>query len=165
MSLLVISTVSCLLECIVPSFIKYATSRFYTRSSEQDKEIRNNLINLQQEMVGISLLDEFSKYAKLQRKYDKLENELKEKANERQSFRMRVEMSITYSFRILNGLLILILLYLYRSNPVIILPKGVLWPLQSFLSWPSYHEDSISLVMWLLITRLVVSMYKKNDIT
>ncbi|XP_017881974.1 tail-anchored protein insertion receptor WRB-like [Ceratina calcarata] len=164
MSLLIISTVSCLLEYIVPSFVKYATSRFYTRS-KQDVELRNDLINVKQEMGGVSILDEFSKYAKLQRRYNKLENELKEKANERQWFRMKVEAYITYSFRILNGILILILLYLYGNKPVIILPKGILWPLQSLLSWPCYHEDSISLVMWLVIARLVVVMYKKNDIT
>lgn len=30
-------------------------------------------------MIGISIVDEFSKYAKLQRKYNKLESTLKEK--------------------------------------------------------------------------------------
>ncbi|KOC63958.1 hypothetical protein WH47_01273 [Habropoda laboriosa] len=88
-------------------------------------------------MVGISIVDEFSKYAKLQRKYNKLESVLKEKV------------------------LMLILSYLYNNKPVIILPKGILWPIQSLLSWPCYHEDSISLIMWLIIAKLVVSMCKK----
>lgn len=42
-------------------------------------ELRNDLINLKQEMIGISIVDEFSKYAKLQRKCNKLESTLKEK--------------------------------------------------------------------------------------
>lgn len=58
----------------------------------------------------------------------------------------------------------LILLYLYRNKPVIILPKGMLWPIHSLLSWPCYHEDSISLIMWLIIARLVVATCKRNDI-
>lgn len=52
------------------------------------------------------------------------------------------------------------LLYLYRNKPVIILPKGILWPIQNLLSWPCYHEDSISLIMWLIIARLVVATCK-----
>lgn len=42
-------------------------------------ELRNDLVHLKQEMTGISIVDEFSKYAKLQRKYNKLESTLKEK--------------------------------------------------------------------------------------
>lgn len=54
------------------------TSRLYT-VNKHDIELRNDLINLKQEMIGISMVDEFSKYAKLQRKYKKLESTLKEK--------------------------------------------------------------------------------------
>lgn len=46
--------------------------------NKQDIELRNELINLKQEMTGISIVDEFSKYAKLQRRYNKLESTLKE---------------------------------------------------------------------------------------
>lgn len=53
------------------------TSRLYT-ITKHDMELRNNLINLKHEMVGISIVDEFAKYAKLQRKYVKLEGILKE---------------------------------------------------------------------------------------
>lgn len=42
-------------------------------------ELRSELFNLKQEMIGISIVDEFAKYAKLQRKYNKLEGTLKEK--------------------------------------------------------------------------------------
>lgn len=54
------------------------TSHLYT-VNKHDIELRNDLINLKQEMIGISMVDEFSKYAKLQRKYNKLESTLKEK--------------------------------------------------------------------------------------
>ncbi|KAK1132144.1 hypothetical protein K0M31_016275 [Melipona bicolor] len=159
MNLFIISTVSCLLEYIFPSLIRYITSRLYTLN-KHDLELRKNLVHLKQEMTGISIVDEFSKYAKLQRKYNKLESTLKEKVNERLSSRMKMQISITYGFRMLNGLLMFILLYLYRNKPVIILPKGILWPIQNLLSWPCYHEDSISMIMWLIIARLVVATCK-----
>lgn len=164
MNLLLISTLSCFLELIVPIVIKYATNRLFSKT-KQVIELQNDLVNLKQEMSGLSMIDEFSKYAKLQRKCNKLEGILKEKANDRLSSRLKVQLVITYGFRIINGLLILILLYLYKNEPVIILPKDTLWPVQNILSWPSNSEDSISLMMWIFITRIVVSICKKLDVS
>ncbi|XP_033340967.1 guided entry of tail-anchored proteins factor 1 [Megalopta genalis] len=166
MNLLVISTLSCALEYVIPIFIKYATTRFYTET-KYDVELRTDLINLKQEMTGISIVDEFSKYAKLQRRYNKIEGVLKETANRRLSSRMKVQLTVTYGFRLLNGLLVLVLSYLYKNTPVIVFPKGMLWPIQNVLNWPCYvgQEDSISFLMWIIIARLVVSACKKIDIT
>ncbi|XP_053980259.1 guided entry of tail-anchored proteins factor 1-like [Hylaeus anthracinus] len=164
MNLFIVSTISCFLEYIVPILIKYVTSRLYT-ITKHDMELRDDLVNLKHEMLGISIVDEFAKYAKLQRKCNKIEGILKETAYKRLSSRMKIQLFITYGFRILNGLFELILSYLYKNKPVIIFPKGMLWPIQNFLSWPCSQEDSISLIVWLVIARLVVSMCRKIDIT
>lgn len=42
-----------------------------------DTELRNELSELKHEMAGVSMVDEFSKYAKLQRKYNKVGSLLK----------------------------------------------------------------------------------------
>ncbi|XP_076281929.1 guided entry of tail-anchored proteins factor 1 [Lasioglossum baleicum] len=166
MNLLVISTISCALEYIVPIFIKYAATRFYT-VTKHDLELRKDLINLKQEMTGINIVDEFSKYAKLQRKYNKIDGILKEKANQCLSSRMKIQLFASYGFRLLNGFLMLVLSYFYKNTPVIVFPKGMLWPIQNLLSWPCYvaQEDSISFLMWIIIARLVVSTCKKVDVT
>ena len=164
MNLLVVSTVSCVLGYVVPILIEYITSRLYT-ATKHTMELRSELFNLKQEMIGISIVDEFAKYAKLQRKYNKLEGTLKEKANERLSSRLKVQVFVTGGFHVLNGLFMVVLLFLYRNKPVIVLPRGTLWPLQNLLSWPCYHEDSISLVVWFVIARLVMSMCKKVNTT
>jgi hypothetical protein len=43
--------------------------------------MRNDLSLLKTEINGISMVDEFAKYAKLQRKYNKLEDKAKESRN------------------------------------------------------------------------------------
>lgn len=42
---------------------------------------------------------------------------------------------------------------MYKKEPVIILSEGMLWPIQGFLSWPSQHDNAISLTMWVVIAR------------
>ncbi|KAG7188088.1 hypothetical protein KM043_015938 [Ampulex compressa] len=122
MNLLIISTVSCVLEYIVPVIIKRIVTHLYT-GRNYDAELRTDLLCLKQEIAGISMVDEFSRYAKLQRKYNKLEGALKEKVNERLMSKMKMQLSITCAFRIFNGMLICALLYLYNTEPVIVLPK------------------------------------------
>lgn len=42
-----------------------------------DIELRNELNDLKEKMAGLSIMNEFAKYAKLQRRYNQLENILK----------------------------------------------------------------------------------------
>ncbi|XP_015605004.1 tail-anchored protein insertion receptor WRB-like [Cephus cinctus] len=160
--LIAIATFNCFLDYIAPIIIKFILFRLYS-GSKCDRILRDDLLNVRQEMSGISMVDEFSKYAKLQRKYNKLETELKDNVNARMSSRMKARLIITYAFSIFNALVTLFLLYLYRSEPVVILPKGILWPFQSILSWPCSQDNAISLTIWIMISRLVVSICKRAD--
>ncbi|XP_043685484.1 guided entry of tail-anchored proteins factor 1-like isoform X2 [Vespula pensylvanica] len=101
MNLLLISTLICILEYILPILITYFTTHLYVRK-KQEVELRKNLVILRQEMASISMVDEFSKYAKLQRKYNKLENTLKDIENGRLSNRRKAKLLTTYGFRFIN---------------------------------------------------------------
>lgn len=156
MNLLLISTLTCILEYIVPTLITYITAYLYV-GKKYEADLRKSLNVLKQEISGVSMVDEFSKYAKLQRKYNKLETTLKNIETERLSNRKATRSLIIYGYRALNGLFISTLLYTYANEPVIKLPKDILWPIGNFLKWPTDHDDSISLVMWFIIAKLVIS--------
>ncbi|XP_011346061.1 tail-anchored protein insertion receptor WRB isoform X2 [Ooceraea biroi] len=136
-------------------------SRYVYTRKRYDVELWVELKKLKDEMSKLSIVDEFAKYAKLQRKRNQLESILNENRNQRQSWLMKQQLLLTYGFRILNGTLILLLLYMYKREPVIILSEGVLWPIEKFLSWPCQHENAISLLAWLMIVRLGISACKK----
>ncbi|KAL6424261.1 hypothetical protein ACFW04_009828 [Cataglyphis niger] len=160
MNLLVITTLSCILDNIAPFLIKFIFPHVFAQR-RYDIDMRNELSNLKEEMAGLSIMNEFAKYAKLQRRHNQLENILKENMDQRLSWRLKLQMFLIYSFRILNGILMLFLLYIYKKEPVIILSKDTLWPIQDFLSWPCQHENAISLLVWIMIVRLGVSACRK----
>ncbi|KYN30042.1 Tryptophan-rich protein [Trachymyrmex cornetzi] len=112
-------------------------------------------------MAGLSMVDEFAKCAKLQRRCNHVENILKENMNQRLNQKIKLQMLLIYSFRVLNGALILWLWYMYKDKPVIVFSDDLLWPIQNFLSWPCQHKNAISLLIWLIITRLGISACKK----
>ncbi|XP_029166726.1 tail-anchored protein insertion receptor WRB-like [Nylanderia fulva] len=157
MNLLVVTTLICILDNIAPILIKFVNFSHVFAQRRFDIELRNEMSNLKEEMAKLSIMNEFAKYAKLQRKYNQLKSVLKENLNQRSSWKLKLQMTFTYGFRILNGTLIVLLLYLYKREPVIILSEGALWPIQNFLSSPCQHEDAISLLAWIMIVRLGVS--------
>lgn len=69
-----------------------------------------------------------------------------------------------YYLFIFKGMATIILVYIYSREPVIILPKDTLWPINRFLRWPTNHEDSISLIMWYGITKIAISKCTKIKI-
>ncbi|XP_025264899.1 tail-anchored protein insertion receptor WRB-like isoform X2 [Camponotus floridanus] len=147
-------------NCTVVDLVAFISHFIFPHVFAQRKydiELRNELNDLKEKMTGLSIMNEFAKYAKLQRRCNQLENILKKNMDERLSWRLKLQMLLTYSFHILNGILILLLLYIYKKEPVIILSEGTLWPLQDVLSWPCQHENAISLLVWIMIVRLGVS--------
>ncbi|XP_063982969.1 guided entry of tail-anchored proteins factor 1-like isoform X2 [Diachasmimorpha longicaudata] len=153
-NLLVISTSLCIFAYVIPSVIKYIVGWFFAESREE-QNTRKEIIRLEQEMSSISMVDEFARYTKIQRQHTKLRENFKNQVSARVSARAKAQLFFIYSARAFNGLVMVIMMMLYRSEPVMILPKGALWPLDKILSWPSTYEDSISLAMWMSITTLV----------
>ena len=47
--------------------------------TDSDLTLQNEMIDIKKEMNSISMVDEFAKYARMQRKYNKLEMEYKSK--------------------------------------------------------------------------------------
>ncbi|XP_011311282.1 tail-anchored protein insertion receptor WRB [Fopius arisanus] len=146
-TLFIISTSLYLFSYVIPSVIKYIVGWFFSEP-KGEQNLRSEMIKLEQEMSSISMVDEFSRYTKVQRKHTKLREDFKNLVSVRMSARAKAVLFFTYSARVFNGLVILIMLKLYRTEPVVIFPKGILWPLDKILSWPSTYEDSISLAMW-----------------
>ncbi|XP_032680731.1 tail-anchored protein insertion receptor WRB-like [Odontomachus brunneus] len=156
MILLIISTVICILNDVVPFLIKFILSRQYAHK-KCDHELWDEISNLKREMAGISMVNEFAKYARLQRKYNNLESILKNNIKQRQNRRLTLQLSLTYAFYVINGILAIYLMYRYNNVLVIDLPKDTLWPIQDVLSWPAQHGNGISLMNWAIITKSGIS--------
>lgn len=69
-----------------------------------------------------------------------------------------------YYLFIFKGMATIILVYIYSREPVIILPKDTLWPINYILYWPTNHKDSISLIMWMFIAKVVKSKFTTTKI-
>ncbi|PSN44414.1 Tail-anchored protein insertion receptor WRB [Blattella germanica] len=150
MYLFLLATCISFLGAFIPIITKFVFSFLYMET-KQERAIQNEILNIRREMSNISMIDEFARYAKLQRMLNKLQEQWKCLANARHASNLKYKLLCTY---LLQGIITVTLLFIIWSNryiPVIVLPKGWLYPLSGLFAWPTGTEGGVSISVWLLI--------------
>ncbi|XP_020279240.1 tail-anchored protein insertion receptor WRB-like isoform X2 [Pseudomyrmex gracilis] len=105
MNLLVTTTLSCVIDTILPFLVRYISTFFFTKLrysyTADDIKMRDELKNMKKEMSHISVHDEFAKYARLQRKFNQVNNTFNEKIRNKLNRKAAYE---TILIRILSAL-------------------------------------------------------------
>ncbi|KAJ9048995.1 GET complex subunit get1 [Entomophthora muscae] len=111
--------------------------------------------NFQTELSGINSKEEFSRWAKLNRRLEKLKKEHAEAKKNLTIEAVKFQIGLSIAIYIaLYGFLITWAL-LYRSSPTFTLPPGFLGPFEGFLSMPGSPLGTVSLVAWLFVCKRV----------
>ncbi|KAK0181793.1 hypothetical protein PV327_004042 [Microctonus hyperodae] len=163
--LLIVSTSICAIANVIPFITEYIISWIFSEN-KNEKQLKLEVSKLEQEMSVISMVEEFSKYTKIQRKHSKLKEIYKNQYCTRLSSRLKTQLFFNYSAKFFNAIIMIILVKMYRTQPIIILPRDTLWPLNDLFSWPGTDQDSISLLIWIGITTLVLPrlFFKINSV-
>ncbi|XP_021936922.1 tail-anchored protein insertion receptor WRB-like [Zootermopsis nevadensis] len=157
MVLLILTTAISFIWAFNPIIIKHVLS-LLCMELQQERILQNEILVLQREMACISIIDEFAKHARLQRKLNKVQEELKSRANERMCLLVKLQFVITYVAQAIMQLVMLFLVWNYKYTPVIIIPEKWLHPTNSIFSWPTDTFGGISITIWLIITGTVARM-------
>ncbi|XP_046392127.1 guided entry of tail-anchored proteins factor 1-like [Ischnura elegans] len=154
MELLLFSLFCSIVSAFVPLIVRF-TINYVHRVSAHEVLLQNEAFSIKKEMDGISIVDEFAKHAKLQRKLIKIKDELKKLASARLSTSMKQKFLFTYVMHGVMGLLLVCIAWLYRSVPVIVFPPEKLWPLTDVISWPTGVPGGVSIAVWIFVTNRV----------
>ncbi|OXA36530.1 guided entry of tail-anchored proteins factor 1 [Folsomia candida] len=150
-----------LITKFIPKLSTWISTRFYRLTSKEADQVRE-IIQIRKEMGAMSMVDEFAKYAKLQRKLNQLTLDLESSGDCRKSIQTKI---YRWTMGILSGLVAIIYLSLLgfvgTSTPVFVVPKTWYFPIQSILAYPSEVEGAISIPIWTLLTRNVISVLVK----
>ncbi|KAJ9576158.1 hypothetical protein L9F63_006980 [Diploptera punctata] len=141
----------------MPLIIKSFLSIIFMET-RQELELKAETIAVRREMSEISMVDEFARHARLQRKLNKLQEEIKYLANFRMSETLKFKVIATYTSQILMGLGMLYLIWSYKYVPVIVLLDDWLYPLGRIFQWPTGVEGAVSISNWFIITGTVAKL-------
>lgn len=140
----------CFISALVPNIVKPILSLFSKVTSEE-QSLWLQVKKLKEEQSMLSMKDDFAVYSKLQRKINKIEAELKETSQSRAGKKLAVKSSLTLGLQGIIAITLIISIIWYRKEPIVIL-KGNLFPLSTFLRYPSEVENSVSAHIWVLVS-------------
>lgn len=143
-------TVFVFLGAILPGILKWFLQLTY-RTTATELKLRCEFREMQKELATIPMVDEFARYAKLQRKMNKVEEEILAKGQSRMDQRESIRTKWIRRFQILNGLVLVYISATQRYEPVFIGITEWFWPFNHVLAYPSGVDGSISTIVWLLI--------------
>lgn len=126
-----------------------------TSERELESNLRRQVCDLKAELGSINMVDEFAKYAKIQRKINKVTDELSHQAQVRSTYTFKVRIIVTAVLYAIMGFSLLYLMIYYNSVPILQLPSKWLYPLNRFLALPSDVPDGIGIPAWLLVCHTV----------
>ncbi|KAJ8712198.1 hypothetical protein PYW07_005040 [Mythimna separata] len=152
--LLVYFLILCTLSALVPQLVKPIAACF-VRPSNEERTVWSEIVKLKAEQKKISMKDEFAAYSKLQRKINRLENQLKDDSQTRIGKNMAVKSTVRMGLQIGLGFLTVLSVIWFRREPIVAL-KGDLFPLSGILRFPSDMPNSISSHVWVGISNVAV---------
>ncbi|XP_075980316.1 guided entry of tail-anchored proteins factor 1 [Anticarsia gemmatalis] len=152
--LLVYFIILCSLSALVPYLVKPIAACF-ARPSNEERSVWAEIMKLKAEQKSISMKDEFAAYSKLQRKINKLENQLKDGSQSRISKSLAVKSTIQIVLQAVVAFMTVISVIWFRREPIVAL-KGDLFPLATMLRYPSDMPNAISTHVWVVISNISI---------
>lgn len=133
-------------------FVVRMVLQVISQESEMETNLRRQVCDLRAELGSMNIVDEFAKYAKIQRKINKMSEELAHQAQLKSMYMFKVRMAATALLYALMGMTVFYLVWNYRTHAVVTLPEAWLSPIGSLLSPASSPPGGIGLTPWLMVS-------------
>jgi len=125
--------------------------------SGEESDLEQQVSQLQRDKLLINMTDEFAKYAKTERKINKINEQLKKIKSQRNDAASKYQWGVRVAFHIIQVIIFVQLIWRWRTEPLVVIPNEWVWPLDSFIAFPSGIEGGVGITCWLLVCRSVLS--------
>ncbi|KAL8580134.1 hypothetical protein ACOMHN_050236 [Nucella lapillus] len=152
------------LFAVLNTFVKDITAfmgRHIFSANDAELDLRAKVLDMKDEQSGISMMDEFARYMKLQRQIDKLIAQVKESGSSRQKKVAMLNIGVKIALMVLQGLIMLVMVVSHRGEPLVMLPEGWFFPVQKLVALPSGVTGGVGVVCWILVCNSVVHRAKR----
>uniref|UniRef100_A0ABI8A7H8 Guided entry of tail-anchored proteins factor 1 n=1 Tax=Felis catus TaxID=9685 RepID=A0ABI8A7H8_FELCA len=124
------------LRILLPSFSSFM-SRVLQKDAEQESQMRAEIQGMKQELSTVNMMDEFARYARLERKINKMTDKLKTHVKARTAQLAKIKWVISVAFYVLQAALMVSLIWKYYSVPVAVVPSKWITPLDRLVAFPT----------------------------
>uniref|UniRef100_W5M0C3 Guided entry of tail-anchored proteins factor 1 n=1 Tax=Lepisosteus oculatus TaxID=7918 RepID=W5M0C3_LEPOC len=146
-----------LVKALLPT-VSSLLSRILQKDAEQETQMRMEIQDMRQELSAISMMDEFARYARLERRINKMTDKLKTHVKSRTAQLAKIKWVVNIVFYILQAALMISLIWKYYADPVMVLPSKWIAPLERLVAFPSGMVGGVGITCWLVVCNKVVAI-------
>ncbi|KAL0615571.1 Guided entry of tail-anchored proteins factor 1 [Plecturocebus cupreus] len=133
-------------------------SRVLQKDAEQESQMRAEIQDMKQELSTVNMMDEFARYARLERKINKMTDKLKTHVKARTAQLAKIKWVISVAFYVLQAALMISLIWKYYSVPVAVMPSKWITPLDRLVAFPTRVAGGVGITCWILVCNKVVAI-------
>uniref|UniRef100_A0A9L0R4Z4 Guided entry of tail-anchored proteins factor 1 n=3 Tax=Equus TaxID=9789 RepID=A0A9L0R4Z4_HORSE len=133
-------------------------SRVLQKDAEQESQMRAEIQDMKQELSTVNMMDEFARYARLERRINKMTDKLKTHVKARTAQLAKIKWVISVAFYILQAALMVSLIWKYYSVPVAVVPTKWITPLDRLVAFPTRVAGGVGITCWILVCNKVVAI-------
>ncbi|XP_078265801.1 guided entry of tail-anchored proteins factor 1 [Rhinoraja longicauda] len=146
-----------LFKMLLPT-LSLLIAKFLQKDGETELQMRIEIGNMKQELATISMMDEFARYARLERKINKMTDKLKTHVKTRTAQLAKIKWVVNIVFYIVQAAFMISLIWKYYSEPVTVLPQKWIAPLERMVAFPTGVAGGVGITCWLLVCNKVVAV-------
>lgn len=146
-----------LMKTLLPSISSFL-SKMVQKDAEQESEMRAEIQEMKKEQSSISMMDEFARYARLERKINKTTDKLKTHVKSRTAQQAKMKWVVNIVFYILQAALMISLIWKYYSDPVTVVPSRWIAPVERLVAFPTGVAGGVGITCWLVVCNKVVTL-------
>ncbi|XP_031716754.1 guided entry of tail-anchored proteins factor 1 isoform X1 [Anarrhichthys ocellatus] len=125
-----------LMKSLLPTISSFLT-KMVQKDAEQESEMRAEVQQMKKEQASISMMDEFARYARLERKINKMTDKLKTHVKSRTAQQAKMKWVVNIVFYILQAALMVSMIWKYYSDPVTVVPSKWIAPVERLVAFPT----------------------------
>uniref|UniRef100_A0A8C5DDI3 Guided entry of tail-anchored proteins factor 1 n=1 Tax=Gouania willdenowi TaxID=441366 RepID=A0A8C5DDI3_GOUWI len=146
-----------LMKILLPTVSSFL-AKMLQKDAEQENEMRAEIQEMKKEQCSISMMDEFARYARLERKINKTTDKLKTHVKSRTAQQAKMKWVVNIVFYILQAALMISLIWKYYSDPVTVVPSRWIAPLERLVAFPTGVAGGVGITCWLVVCNKVVTL-------
>ncbi|CAI9734045.1 entry of tail-anchored s factor 1-like [Octopus vulgaris] len=131
------------------------------KADENELNLRSELRDLKTEQTTVSMSEEFARFFKLQRRIDKLGQDIKQKGNARKQKISAITVAVQFGGKVLQVLTMLLLFYVLYDQPLLQFSSAWFFPFQKVVAFPTGTGGSLGIGFWIYVCTAIINRFDR----
>ncbi|XP_065223231.1 guided entry of tail-anchored proteins factor 1-like [Planococcus citri] len=156
----IISTLIFIGEFSTDILVKFLA--FFCKKSQLQNDLEREITDIKVKMDAISMVDEFAKYAKLQRKLNRLQQDFKVESKENKELFSSMKYITQFAADLFFNGICFYIIYSNLNTPLLHVNPQWFTPFNGVIGWPSDKAGDMGILFWYIVAKNVMKKIRSQ---